>query len=60
MAMTALLTAIADPDNWRLLPMYSEGQKRDVLVWVGDQRIILLAQEAVKGEENDKVVQATR
>lgn len=56
MSKIALLAIIADPDNWRLLPMYTEGQKHDVLVWVGDQRIILLAQEAVKGEKNDAVV----
>lgn len=51
--MTALLTIIADPSNWRLLPMYTDGQKRDMLVWVGDPGIILLAQDALKGDEND-------
>ncbi len=55
--MTALLLTIADPDNWRLMPLYSEGEKRDVLVWVGDQNIMSQAQEAVKGETNDTLVQ---
>lgn len=43
-----ILTEVAKPENWRRMPMYTEGERRDMLVWVGDPHIILQAQEAVK------------
>jgi hypothetical protein len=37
------LALIADPANWQLMPMWTEGIRRDYPVWVGEPKILELA-----------------